>query len=199
MAIIHRVRVLVPLGIVTAAVVAFVALAPRSREARSPSPCGAVDVIPTAGNLELAGMATLCLINRERTTHGLPPFASNGILAQAALAHSQDMVARGYFEHDSLDGRTVTDRLRAAGYARRNASGGENIAWGAGEKGTPAAIVKAWMASPGHRADILRPAFREIGVGIAIGGPVEPGTKGLTAITYTTDFGGVFDEGLETG
>jgi uncharacterized protein YkwD len=193
------VRVIFPLVIVTAVVVAIVALAPRSRDARSASPCGAVDVLPTAENLELAGMATLCLINRERTSRGLPALASSDILARAELAHSQDMVQLGYFEHDSPDGRNVGDRLRAAGYVRRNASGGENIAWGAGKEGTPAAIVKAWMASPGHRADILRPAFREIGVGIAIGGPVEPATKGLTAVTYTTDFGGIFDEGLQAG
>lgn len=190
-------RAIVLGGIVTAAVVATVALAPRSRESTPPSPCGAVDVLPSPSNLELAGMATLCLVNRERTTRGLPALASNAILTQAALAHSRDMVHLGYFEHDTPDGRSVGDRLRAAGYARRNASGGENIAWGAGKEGTPAAIVAAWMASPGHRADILRPAFREIGVGIAIGAPLE--AVGKPAATYTTDFGGIFDEGLDSG
>lgn len=177
----------------------MVALAPRSREAAAPSPCGAVDVLPTPSNLDLAGSATLCLINRERTTRGLPALASNAILTQAALAHSRDMVRLGYFEHDTPKGETVGDRLRAAGYARRNASGGENIAWGAGEEGTPKSIVAAWMASAGHRADILRPAFREIGVGIAIGAPVPEVRDKKPAVTYTTDFGGVFDESLGSG
>lgn len=186
-------------GIVTVAVVAMVALAPRSREERPPSACGAVDVLPTPANLELVGRATLCLINQERTSRGLSPLASNAILAKAALGHSKDMVDLRYFAHDSRDGRTVGDRLRAAGYARWNASAGENLAWGAGKKGTPAAIVRAWMASPGHRADILRPAFREIGLGIAIGGPVEDVRDDLPAVTYTTDFGGIFDESLPPG
>jgi uncharacterized protein YkwD len=192
-------RAIVLVGIVTAGVVAVVALAPRSRDAPAPSACGAVDVLPTPSNLELAGSATLCLINRERTTRGLPALASNAILAQAALAHSRDMVHLGYFEHDTPQGQSVGDRLRAAGYARRNASGGENIAWGSGEEGTPKAIVAAWMASPGHRADILRPAFREIGVGIAIGAPVPDVRDNRPAVTYTTDFGGIFDSSLGSG
>ena len=186
-------------GIVTAAVVAVVALAPRSPDEHPPSACGAVDVLPTASNLELAGMATLCLINKERTTRGLAPLASNAVLTQLALAHSLDMVDLRYFEHDTPDGRSVGDRLRAAGYARNNASGGENIGWGAGKEGTPSAIVAAWMASPGHRADILRPAFREIGIGVAIGAPVPDVRDNLPAVTYTTDFGGIFDEGLSPG
>ncbi|MEA2425425.1 MAG: hypothetical protein QOH13_1835 [Thermoleophilaceae bacterium] len=110
------------------------------------------------------------------------------------------MVRRNYFEHSTPDGQSVGDRLRAIGYSRGvNASAGENIAYGVGEKGTPASIVDAWMHSPGHRADILRPAFTEIGIGIALGAPeVATGDRPASA-TYTTDFGGAIDPTLPNG
>jgi uncharacterized protein YkwD len=182
--------------------VAAVALVPRGHETAK-SPCGAVDVPPATAGADLAGRATLCLINDERAKHGLEPLASNALLAQAAQAHSADMVARRFFEHAAPDGRTVQDRIRATGFAGgRAASTGENIAWGSGAKSTPAAVVAKWMASPPHRADILRPAFREIGVGIADGAPIEPSARsdpGAASATYTTDFGGVVDPSLPSG
>lgn len=89
----------------------------------------------------------------------------NAALDQAAAAHSQDMATNNYFAHNSLDGRTPGDRASAAGYAWRTI--GENIA-----AGYPSvqAVVDAWMASEGHCANILNPAFRDIGVACAPGG-----------------------------
>jgi uncharacterized protein YkwD len=78
-------------------------------------------------------------------------------------------------------------RPRAAGAAREHEALGENIAWGTGNLGTAAKIQRAWMASPGHRANILRRQFREIGIGIAVGAPVDAG--GLDGATFTADFG----------
>jgi uncharacterized protein YkwD len=78
-------------------------------------------------------------------------------------------------------------RILRTGYARNQGwSLGENIAWGTGDLGTAGSIQRAWMESPGHRANILRPQFREIGIGIAVGAPVPGGDEGAT---YTTDFG----------
>lgn len=98
------------------------------------------------------------------------------------------------------DGRDVRARLRAVGYSSGfSSSTGENIAYGFGAKSTPAAIVGIWMSSPPHRADILRPAFTEIGIGIATGAPELPDAKQADSATYTTDFGGVPDPSLGNG
>lgn len=187
--------------IVLVAVLAAAAFAAWPRESHPHTdPCGPVNQQPQAIGVQAAGQVTLCLVNRERTERGLPPLAENGVLDAASLEHSQDMVHINYFEHTSVDGRTVAERLHAAGYQRGvRASGGENIAYGVGREATPASIVDAWMHSPGHRADILRPTFTEIGIGVALGAPeVSQEDQGVAA-TYTTDFGGVFDPSLPTG
>ena len=62
---------------------------------------------------------------------------------------------------------------------------GENLEWGTGALATPRGALESWMKSPGHRANILRRSFRELGVGVVLGVPV-----GDTAgATYTVDFG----------
>jgi uncharacterized protein YkwD len=162
--------------------------------------CGATTGKPSTIGLAAAGQTTLCLINRERTQRGLPQLRENALLNAASLEHSQDMVRRRYFEHTAPDGRDVGDRLRAIGYARgASASAGENIAYGFGDASTPATIVRRWMDSPGHREDILRPAFTEIGIGVASGAPELPDEKQSDSATYTTDFGGVLDPSLPNG
>jgi uncharacterized protein YkwD len=166
----------------------------------APDPCGPVDVRPSADGAAAAGQATVCLLNRERAKRGLPALRENGLLSDASLEHSQDMVQRRYFEHISPDGRDVRNRLRAVGYSRGfSASTGENIAYGFAASSTPTAIVRLWMNSPPHRADILRPAFTEIGIGIAMGAPELPAEKQSDSATYTTDFGGVVDPSLQNG
>jgi uncharacterized protein YkwD len=165
-----------------------------------PGPCGATALRPAATGIAAAAQATVCLVNRERTQHGLQPLRMNDLLSAASLEHSQDMVQRGYFEHTTPDGQSVGDRLRAIGYSRGvSASAGENIAYGFADESTPASIVRAWMHSPGHRADILRPAFTEIGIGIAAGAPELPAEKQAQSATYTTDFGGTVDPSLPSG
>lgn len=188
-----------PLALV-AAVVLAAALWPRDSERRAADACGQVDKRPSETGLDAAGQATVCLVNRERAQRGLGPLGLNALLNSASLEHSQEMVRLGYFEHSSPDGRSVGDRLRAIGYARGvNASAGENIAYGVGKKSTPASIVRAWMRSPGHREDILRPTFTEIGIGIALGAPEVPVEEARDGATYTTDFGGVVDPSLPNG
>ena len=110
----------------------------------------------------------------------------NGDLSTAARRHSRAMVSKRFFSHTSPDGTTFLDRIKATGYlsGARSWNVGENIAYGSGSLSTPRAISRAWMKSPGHRANILSSAFRSIGVGIASGTPV-----GRDGGTYTTDFG----------
>ena len=180
---------------VVAVAAGLIAVWPRSAH-HPPSACGPVDVEPSADNLGSVAAATLCLINEERTRHGLTPLSESVQLTTAARAHSEDMVRRGYFEHATPDGVTVQDRIRATGWGSgTQSSTGENIEWALRAKATPAAVVAKWMASPPHRADILRPAYRQVGVGIALGAPAVAGQ----GATYTTDFGGVFDPSLTSG
>ncbi|WP_320772952.1 CAP domain-containing protein [Streptomyces sp. CRN 30] len=103
--------------------------------------------------------------NRERSAAGLPPLVSDPFLTAAAQAHSADMVARDFYAHTSPDGGKPWDRALAAGSARGTI--GENIACG---QRSPADVVEGWMNSPGHRANILKPAFTHIGIGLAGGG-----------------------------
>jgi stress response protein SCP2 len=105
------------------------------------------------------------LTNAERARHGLRPLTVDDRLATAAQAHSTDMVRRGFFAHESPDGRQVWDRAVAAGYAYRKVA--ENIA--AGQR-TADEVVRGWMGSPGHRANILDGDLTQIGVGRADGG-----------------------------
>jgi uncharacterized protein YkwD len=131
-----------------------------------------------------AGDAVRCLVNAERTSRGLSALAPSARLRAAAAAHSADMIARRFFDHVSPGGATVTDRVRRAGYSGRTL--GEDIGWGTAELGSPAAIVQAWMHSPPHRAVILSPRFREIGVGVALGTPTERTADGAV---YVLDLG----------
>jgi uncharacterized protein YkwD len=150
--------------------------------------CAGAGLMPSRGNLGQVAAATLCLLNAERGSRGLRSLRANGLLARAARAHAQDMAAHAFFSHASQSGTTAEGRIRRTGYIRggRSWTVGENIAWGTGQRATPREIVQAWMQSPGHRANILRGAFREIGVGIAVGAPVRSGAAGAT---YNTDFG----------
>lgn len=103
--------------------------------------------------------------NAERAAAGLTRLTVEARLTAAALAHSTDMAARDFFAHESPEGRSVADRVTAAGYAYRIVA--ENIA--AGQRDA-AEVVTGWMNSPGHRANILNPELRQIGVGRAAGG-----------------------------
>ena len=158
------------------------------RKARSSTECTNTDLVPTAENLAAVRTAVLCLHNRERDERGLPPLREHAKLRQAANGHSADMVAGRYFSHDAPGGGDMVERVLRTGYARGAGwSLGENIAYGTGPLATAAQVQRAWMRSPGHRSNILRRQFREIGIGIALGAPVGSGGQG--GATYTADFG----------
>lgn len=136
-----------------------------------------------------AADATLCLLNKERTSRGLGALTRSAVLDKAADRFAVDMVERGFFDHVSPGGGTFMDRIKAAGWAPSGSwTAGENIAWGSGSLGSPESIVDGWMHSTGHRANILNGAFSQIGIGIADGAPSD-GIRG-EAGTYVTDFAG---------
>ena len=93
-----------------------------------------------------------------------PALTYHALLEQAAQAHAADMANRNYFSHTSQDGRSFSQRISATGYSWRTV--GENIAAG---YATPESVVDGWLKSPGHCANIMNPAFREIGIGYAYG------------------------------
>src|SRR3954453_2918317 len=149
--------------------------------------CASADGPTASASAASLANSALCLVNQERTSRGLKPLRANRRLAKAARSHAADMNSRGYFSHDSTNGGTFVDRIRKAGYvpARVFPSLGEDLAWGSGTLGTPREIVAGWMNSPGHRANILDPTFREGGMGVAFG---DPGA-GADGTTYALDFG----------
>lgn len=165
---------------------AILALAVTATSARAAG-CRDAGAHPGSSSMRVLDRATLCLMNAERRAHGLRPLRSQGSLHRAAQRYARSMVRQGFFDHVSPAGSTMMTRVRATAYLKRAGSYslGENIAWGGGSLGTPRAIVRAWMHSAGHRANLLDPAFHDVGVGIAAGIP--PG--GMSGGTYVTDFG----------
>jgi len=145
---------------------------------------------PSATNLARVRAATLCLVNRERSAHGERALHWNVHLVRAAQAHTESMAFGDYFEHIGPSGSTPLSRMRRNGYiysARLGFEVAENIGWGSLWLGTPRAVVAAWMASPGHRANILDARFRDTGIGVS------PHTNllahGQSGGIYTQDFG----------
>jgi uncharacterized protein YkwD len=115
-----------------------------------------------AKNLSAEDLAVR-LTNTQRAQHGCSALRIEVHLRSAARAHSKDMHVRHYFEHDSPDGKTPWDRIKAAGYSQ---PGAENIAMG---YATAQAVVDGWMKSPGHRANILNCSLKAVGIGVEYG------------------------------
>ena len=168
----------------TTAVLASLTLTASPAHAAS---CAGADLLPALSSVPTAKAATLCLLNNERATRGLAPLSTQAALETAAQNFSQAMVQQRFFAHVSPGGQTIVDRLADYTGSALTYTTGENLAWGEGALATPAAIMRGWMASPGHRDNILNGNFTEIGVGIA-GGTPSGGLPALSA-TYTTEFG----------
>jgi uncharacterized protein YkwD len=166
-------------------------LLPATAGAR-PAACASAHVVVRAATVRPARNATLCLLNRIRAQAGLPPLRLNRRLSAAARRHSREMVRRHYFGHASVHGASPFQRIFATHYVPRRGTWwlGENIAWGSASLAQPLAIVRAWMHSAPHRANILSRRYRDIGIGIAPGLPLH-GRRlaGQPGATYTTDFG----------
>ncbi len=122
---------------------------------------------------------TFALHNSERRDRDLKTLCVHPDLQRAARAHSEDMIRRDYFSHDTK-GRNERscERVRRFGYRWRAC--GENI----GYNSTPKGMFNAWMRSSGHRRNILNGKFREVGIGAHTGN-----YDGLKTTMYTADFG----------
>ncbi len=116
--------------------------------------------------------------NAERANLGLPPLALSDELTQAARRHSRDMASNNFFSHTGSDGSAPWERMTGACYDW--ATAGENIAAG---YTSPDAVMAGWMASAGHRTNILNANFRDIGVGYTYGANSTFGRY------WTVDFG----------
>jgi uncharacterized protein YkwD len=176
------------LALAAAAAVVVVGLLPAASSA-GVNACGAYgNTSPTELSRKQGRKAIQCLVNAERSVAGIRALRANKKLQKAAQRHNNRMVGTGCFGHDCPGEPTLDGRLDLVGYLTGRLTRwifGENVAWGARERGTPRAIVAAWMDSPSHRANILHAGFREIGVGFSVGTPSGQDVGGI----YTTDFG----------
>jgi uncharacterized protein YkwD len=104
----------------------------------------------------------LTAMNEVRAAHGLAPLRLDPRLQRAARAHSSDMIRRNYFAHGPF-------MSRLARFGVRGPRVGENLAWGVGAGADPRGVVQRWLASPPHRANLLRRGFRRVGIGLLVG------------------------------
>ncbi|HEY9330120.1 MAG TPA: CAP domain-containing protein [Streptomyces sp.] len=125
--------------------------APAARKTTAPAPATS------------AQAAVLALVNQERSKVGCSPVTASSSLASLAQSFSDDMAARGFFDHTDPDGQSPWDRAAKAGVS---GLGGENIARGQADA---EAVMEAWMNSEGHRANILNCDYKTLGVGVHFG------------------------------
>ena len=109
-------------------------------------------------------------VNAVRAQHGLRAVSPSLLLRLAAKRHSDDMITRDYFSHTSPGGGTLYDRIVRSGFVQGYSwQAGETLAWGTGSLANPGQIVKAWLASPEHRAILLSSTWTRIGISRACG------------------------------
>lgn len=121
---------------------------------------------PQAGNVsKLSKSGVISATNAERVKYGFSPLGENEELNASAQAKAKDMLENQYFAHKSPNGLGVSDLAKAAGYDYIVI--GENLALGNFEGDS--SLVKAWMDSPGHRANILNKDYKDIGVAVIYG------------------------------
>jgi uncharacterized protein YkwD len=163
---------------------------PAARARAASDRCAGADAMPGQAAVEDLRAATLCLMNAERAARGLGRLQAEPLLGRVAANYARQMVRGQFFDHTSPAGSTMLARIRSTSYLRdvTSWSVGENLAWGSGTLATPRAMVRAWMQSAEHRANLLDRHFADVGIGVAPGAPValEPGELGGT---YVTDFG----------
>ncbi len=121
----------------------------------------------------------LAAVNSTRAAYGLQPLRLDSTLRNAARSHSIDMLRRNYFAHGDF-------AVRMAAFHIQGPTAGENLAWGTGLYGSAGTIVREWLASPEHRANLLRPGYARIGIGLVRGSFL--GSGGATVVT--ADFAG---------
>jgi uncharacterized protein YkwD len=118
-------------------------------------------------------------MNAARAAHGLAPLHADPRLERAARNHSRRMLRTGTFYHGKF-----IERIRAVGV--RAPRIGENLAWASGGVSLARSIVRMWLASPPHRANLLHPGYRLVG----IGSPIGPFAGYPSVHMVTADFAG---------
>jgi uncharacterized protein YkwD len=132
-----------------------------------------------ASKLSAAEAGLLQAVNQTRAAHGLGAVRIDATLTRAARAHSLEMFRGNYFAHGAFRTRMIRFHVRGPFV-------GENLAWGNGSYASPQTVIQEWLASPAHRANLLRPTFTRIGIG-AVQGTFR-GNGGSTVLT--ADFAG---------
>ena len=132
----------------------------------------------------------LLAVNSVRARHGLRPLRLRRSLSAAAAQHSREMARLGYFSHTSLDGSPFWKRVkRHYGMGRHSYwSVGENLLWSSSEIDA-AEAVRRWMRSPKHRANLLTPRWRDLGLGAVRAAAAPRAFQGLDVTILTAEFG----------
>lgn len=187
-AVAYRVYVLIAALVLATATLLFISIIDKEKTASAQSTSSGGGSVPTCdgGSITLNAyeMRTYELHNQTRASNGLATLCPHEALTQAARSHSQEMIDQGYFSHNSYNGESYSARLERFGY-NSYTKVAENIAWGSGSLASPEYIFRSWLESSDHRANILDPDYREIGIGTATGE-----YQGYSDSTvYTVDFG----------
>ncbi len=153
----------------SAVTITVMVLPPPSKPCEFPPNCPTTQPPPTTNPPpppSNGGVAQqlLDLVNQERAKQNAPALRLDARLVQAAQGHTDWMQEVGQLSHDGRNGSSPWDRIKAAGYPMT--TGGENVAW---NQQTVAEVMQAWMTSPGHRANILNPAFQDFGAAMTNG------------------------------
>ena len=140
------------------------------------------DARAASSRLDRTERNVIKLINSYRARHGRAGLRASGRLSRVADRHSFDMVAHGFFAHASRNGTAATTRVRRSSGAR--GAVGENIAFlGADQRRAARGVIRMWIASARHRAVLLHPSFRRVGIGRR-GGSL----RGARGSMFTADF-----------
>ncbi|MFI5713614.1 CAP domain-containing protein [Kribbella sp. NPDC051620] len=154
---------------------------PRPTHTATPKPSTKPPITKPPAPSGGAEAQVLQLTNQERAKNGCGPLRTNSALTKAADLHATDMVVHHYFDHNSQDGRSPFDRMKAAGF--KGGAMAENIAVG---YKSAAAVVDGWMHSEGHRKNILNCDYTMIGIGYDAGQVKSDWGNG----SWVQDFGG---------
>jgi len=137
------------------------------------------NVANSPANLNDFESSLLYLINNVRAANGLNALQADQLLTDISRSRCNDMLARSYFSHYTPDGLNIFNILQQNGASYVN--GGENLGQSSpASLGTPQAFIEAWMASPTHKANLLRPVYNKIGIGIG-----ESGGRRIVATVFT--------------
>ena len=175
------------LATIAALLITVVALGPAAARSDA-AQCKGADTPAFKMDAREARHATLCLVNKERSSHGLKALHLDGHQQEAAARHNRLMVQKSCFSHQCSGEPDIIGRLEKSGYLPCNCnwSIAENIAYGGGDTSSPRSIFDAWMGSSEHRMNIMNKSFEAVGIGIDRGSPEGDGSD---AATYTMDFG----------